>query len=431
MIADMRWLLLLLMLSSQIKAGEDLVIPVHTQKTLPLIKLHFPPSGPAQFSASDWQKLQATLQFDLSQSGHCNLASSNTPKEDCSYKITLSYHGHELNVLVTDLLTGRSKELSGLTLRDNLEANRQLMHRLSDTLVYHLFNKTGIASTKILYTLRTRRQESSDHWVTEVWESDYDGFSARQMTHEGHLCVTPCYLPMPSSDSKRFFFFVSYKLGQPKMYAADTSLGPAKRLSYLRGNQLMPTLSSTCDCVAFISDAAGNPDLFIQPFSLEKGLIGKPRQLFGAPMSAQASPTFHPRGDRLAFVSNKDGTARIYTLSIEGGQPTLISKKNRDNTSPAWSPDGKKIAYSAMTQGVRQIWIYDFETKEESQLTAGKSHKENPCWAPDSLHLLYNSSTQNTAELFLINLNQKQAIQITDGPGEKRFPSWGPSEINM
>jgi TolB protein len=144
-------------------------------------------------------------------------------------------------------------------------------------------------------------------------------------------------------------------------------------------------------------------------------------------------PNFRPDGKKIAFVSNKDGSPKIYVIDIpEAGMslknihPVLISKRNRENSAPAWSPDGTKIAYCSRQGSDRQIWIYDFTANQERQVTQGAGNKENPSWAPNSLHLVYNSSDGNKSELYLINLNQSDAIQITSGQGEKRFPAWEP-----
>jgi len=182
--------------------------------------------------------------------------------------------------------------------------------------------------------------------------------------------------------------------------------------------------------LAFISDATGRADLFIQKLDASGMLVGKPQQLFSYPGSTQASPTFSPDGSKIAFVSDKDGTPRIYIIPSEitnnkRAKPVLLTKQNKENTCPNWSPDGKKIAYSAKTNGVRQIWIYDFEAEQELQLTTGPGNKENPCWAPDSLHLVFNSTDPDSTELYLVNLNQPEAVQITKGPGKKHYPTWG------
>ena len=195
----------------------------------------------------------------------------------------------------------------------------------------------------------------------------------------------------------------------------------------------MPAISQQRDKVAFISDVTGNPDLFLQNFSPETGAIGKPQQIFSARQATQGSPTFSPDGNKIAFVSDKDGSAKIYVINIPDPgaglkdiKATLISKANRENTAPSWSPDGNKLAYCSRTSGDRQIWVYDFKTKQEKQVTQGKFHKENPSWAPNSLHLTFNTTDPKSSELFIINLNQSDATQISSGPGEKRFPNWEP-----
>lgn len=276
-------------------------------------------------------------------------------------------------------------------------------------------------------------ERDSKNWISEVWEADYDGANARQVTSERSYCITPTYMPPKKGYSSGGFLYVSYQLGQPKIYLASLKDGKGHRLTYLKGNQLMPAISHQRDKIAFISDVTGNPDLFLQPFSPEKGAEEKPQQIFSAKQATQGTPTFSPDGKKIAFVSNKDGSPKIYTIdipppgtSLKNIQATLITKRNRENSAPAWSPDGTKIAYCARHGGDRQIWVYDFTTNQEKQITQGSGNKENPAWASNSLHLVYNSSDSNMSELYIINLNQNEAVQITGGLGEKRFPSWEP-----
>ncbi|MCB1213798.1 MAG: PD40 domain-containing protein, partial [Chlamydiia bacterium] len=195
----------------------------------------------------------------------------------------------------------------------------------------------------------------------------------------------------------------------------------------LRGNQLIPAFSEKAGLLALICDVSGNPDLFVQPYSLEGGAVGAPRQLFTAKQATQGSPTFNPEGTELAFVSNKDGSPKIYRLALNTSgkpQPKLVSVRAKNGTAPAWSPDGKKIAFCSRTAGFRQIWIADLKTGEEYPITEGKGHKENPTWAPDSLHLVYNTADPDHCELFLIDCIRRTPKRLSTGTGEKRFPSF-------
>lgn len=388
------------------------------------------------------KRVETVLGFDLDNNGQTRLdhrpaAAKQAKKEGSKYDLELWRRlGTSFVVkahVTPDLLTltaFRSSDgsVSGLRipLKGNLQEDRDAIHGVSDAIHEAFFGTPGIAKSRILYTLRHRHAHSSDEWVTEVWESDYDGHNARQITREGNLCVTPVYFPSKGGKSL-YFFYVSYCTGQPKLKVASLAEGAGKRLSYLKGNQLMPAIAPSGDQVAFVSDALGNPDLFVQSFHPENGLEGRASLAFSAPRATQGSPAYSPDGKHLAFVSNKDGRPRIYTMEV-GSQkaPRLISRRSKECTSPAWSPDGTKLAFSAMTHGTRQIWIFDFNRNEEWQLTDGAGHKENPSWAPNSCHLVCNAVQGNQSELFLLSLRKKEAIQISRGRGEKRFPAWEP-----
>lgn len=420
----MRVFFLLLLLSASLCAEEEIV--VHLDTKVQLMPLQFVPisASGSGFDKSYVSKLEKVLRFDLEHNGRTEIS------EKSAQKVAVKIQDKTLSATVAN------KRIHGVKLSGDLAKDRRIVHRVADSIHEVLFGVPGICDTRILYTVRTRNGSNSEAWISEVWEADYDGKNARQVTFHKGLCVTPTYVPATENGRCKHFAYVCYEVGQPKLYATSTVKSASARLSFMRGNQLMPAFSPKLDKVAFVCDITGNPDLFVQDFSLEEGLIGKPSQVFCSPRAAQGTPTFSPNGKRLAFVSNKDGTPRIYVLDVPSAgasmktiHPRLISKRNRSNTCPAWSPDGTKIAYSAMTQGVRQIWLYDCVTGLETQVTEGLKHKENPAWAPDSLHLLFNASTATTSDLFMVNLHQKKAVRITRGSGEKRFPAWEPKQL--
>lgn len=432
---------------------EEIVVCLETDS--PLVPLYYPPMIKEEvlFADSYVQQLENVLIFDLGHNGSSYLAKRTTANNQLStaaafdnfgsiedwknqnifFVIKTRIKGKAISLAMLDVASKSLKSTEEFPLSGNLNEDRRQIHRLADLIHKAFFNSNGIATTHLLYTQRIIQGQDSEKWISEVWEADYDGANARPITQEHSYCIAPVYMPPKPGFATSGFLYVSYQLGQPKIYVASLKDGKGHRLTYLKGNQLMPAISLQRDKIAFISDVTGNPDLFLQPFSTEKGAEGKPQQIFSAKQATQGSPTFSPDGKKIAFVSNKDGSPKIYVIDIpEAGtslkniQAKLISKRNRENSAPAWSPDGNKIAYCSRQGGERQIWIYDFVTNQERQITQGAGNKENPSWAPNSLHLVYNSSDTNKSEIYLINLNQGEAIQITTGPGEKRFPSWEP-----
>lgn len=314
--------------------------------------------------------------------------------------------------------------LPTVVLSENLNKDRKAIHQVLNQLNEKLFGKKSILTTNILFSLRKRAENGL--WVSEIWKCDYDGENAQSIIQDEHYHLTPCFIP--KRECKQFLF-VSFLSGQAKIHTASIETSTHFPLIPLAGNQILPAISQDCDKIAFISDAAGRPDLFLQRIDKNGQLFGKSIQLYSYPRATQASPTFNPDGTKLCFVSDKDGPPRIYLIDI----PTtfmkrplahLITKRNKENTSPCWSPDGTKLAYSAKTEDIRQIWIYDFETDQEWQVTKGKEHKENPSFASDNCHLVYNTEGELSSELYMINIEDKKPIKISKGPGQKRFASW-------
>jgi TolB protein len=348
------------------------------------------------------------------------------------YVFKLNLTGNYLTLSTLATLEDRVCFAEEIKLSGELAQDRVKIHECAQNLHQKLFNEKGIYLSQLLYTLKTKQSLNPDFpWVSEIYRCDWDGGNSEQMTHENSYCVTPTYLGKVSKHSKESYFFVSYKIGPPKIFWCALNDKEPKRLTYLRGNQLMPAISPKGDQVAFINDAPGNPELFIQDFKVGVGAIGKPKQIFSYKKGAQASPTYSPDGKHIAFVSNKDGCPRIYTIMVPDilasgkmNKPKLITKLNRENTKPSWSPDGTKLAYIGRVDGVRQVWIYDFVTEKEWQLTFGPGNKENPVWAFNSLHLIFNSVGNDSCELYMVNLNQPKAIRLKMTGGLKRFPVW-------
>lgn len=424
---------------------EKIVVKLATEsKLMPLYLAPFYKENPA-FDNSYLSQLEKVLQFDLNHNGMTfTVNSGNIPLESYAtsgnsnqwktlnvfYVLKVQIKDKQVSAKMLSVNGNNEKSVEGLILTGNLQQDRRLIHRLADIVHKALFGVDGIANTRFIYTIKTNKGNAP---IAEIWEADYDGANPRQITRENSLCVTPAYIPPKPGFNSGSIMYVSYKSGQSKIYIASLNEGVGRRFTLLKGNQLMPTVSRQRDKVAFICDYTGNPDLFLQAFDPEKGPVGKPQQIFATHLAAQGTPTFHPDGKRVAFVSNKDGSPRIYMMDIPAPgaklkdiQATLITKSNRENSAPTWSPDGSKLAYCASNGGTRQIWVYDFDKKQERQITQGGNNKENPTWAPNSLHLIFNSTGSKGSELYLINLNQPEAVKISEGPGEKRFPVWEP-----
>jgi len=412
--------------------GEgETVVPLPTQESFSLVHVSSVVSTTSSFSPSYLEKVRAVLVDDINCNGSCTIV-QEVAQSDFVIKIQLLKQKIQVSVIAKR--EGFTRSLPYEKLSGAYYSDRSVMHRISDKLTKIMTGKEGIANSRILYAMQrtdaSKGTVKTSAWKSEIWEADYDGYNPKQITHENSYCITPIFFPIKGDFTNNKFLYVNYKLGQPKIYLGSFDQTTGKPCIDLRGNQLLPAISKKGDMIAFISDASGRADLFVQPFSPHRGPIGKPIQTFSFPRSVQASPTFCPNGRKIAFVSDKEGTPRIFIIDTPSPgkifRPIVVPLTHalQQNICPSWSPDGTKLAYSAMIDGSRQIMLYDFCLQKEIQLTKGKEHKENPAWAGNSMHIVYNTVGASSSELFLIDIKKKEPKQITGGPGKKHYPSW-------
>ncbi|HSW72041.1 MAG TPA: hypothetical protein VLG44_01355 [Chlamydiales bacterium] len=440
----MRSFLFSILLVSFSLFGEELQVRLKAEKELPPIYLTTPTSVNCPFSDLYMKEIEEILYFDLDHTGLSSLVNQDVEKEirlknpDKKIAFDVNYWGKESPIavikpiftsetLTLQILDNKRKvvlEYSSPELSQDLTVDRNKVHLLLSKVQKELFGLEGIFHKKIIFSKKSKNNSNKGpEWISEIWMCDFDGQNPQQLTFENNYSISPRFI----DPVKKTFAYVSYKLGQAKIYSSEKA---DESWISLRGNQALFSFSQTGDRIAFICDANGRPDLFIQAISSRGEPVGKPKQIFSFPKATQASPTFSPDGRKIAFVSDKDGPPRIYMMDItkfkknEPGVPELVSKKNRQNSSPSWSPDGTKIAYSAKTENVRQVWIYDLQTKEEWQLTTGNMSMENPSFASDSIHLTFNSEDGGISELYLSDINTRETVKISEGIGQKRFPSW-------
>lgn len=416
------------------------VLPTQEQASNATLALYLAPLIQTEKSLY-MDELMEVLSFDFKHAGSLRILPSDqeldrvlalplTQERIAKLKMRLGKHcvvipnwmAGKLVIELLDLSDPKGVESYPVSLSFRLEEDVKAMRIVFDKMVEKLTGIEGIASKPIFYSL----QKDPNQFVSVIYQSDYDGRFPKAVSAEDDYAICPCSYQV---DGKRGALFVSYKEGIPKIMMSDFH-GGWKPVVQLRGNQLLPAISSRHHQIAFISDVTGHADLFLQSFDPYQGGIGKPYQIFAAKSGVAASPAFSPDGSKIAFVSDHSGRPSIYLLNLSGylstkraGAPQQIVRHEGEASCPRFSPDGKKLAYSAKTEGLFQIWVYDFETKQQMQVTYGPYDKENPTWAKDNFHLIYNSTTPSY-QLYLTDLISHKQELILSGEGRYHYPFW-------
>jgi dipeptidyl aminopeptidase/acylaminoacyl peptidase len=88
------------------------------------------------------------------------------------------------------------------------------------------------------------------------------------------------------------------------------------------------------------------------------------------------TPRFSPDGKKLAFISNRSGTAQVWMLDLSGGEPQKVTDVSGGVQAPlAFAPDGKRIAFVAdVTPGCADE-ACNRKMREEAEKDSVKVHR--------------------------------------------------------
>jgi dipeptidyl aminopeptidase/acylaminoacyl peptidase len=109
-------------------------------------------------------------------------------------------------------------------------------------------------------------------------------------------------------------------------------------------------------------------------------------------------PQISPDGKTVAFtVQSVDLAAnrkpqQVWTVPLEGGAPRQITHSGDNNARPRWSPDGQRIAYISDRGGSAQIWLMDPDGGNANEITSLATEADGEMFSPDGKYLVFSSS---------------------------------------
>jgi TolB protein len=139
-------------------------------------------------------------------------------------------------------------------------------------------------------------------------------------------------------------------------------------------------------------------------------------------------------GQRIAYVSDRDGNYEIYSMKLDGSDQQRLTNDPASDWCPAFSPDGKKLAFISFRSGANEIYTMNWNgtgllkvpnlTFAPGDFYAGRAIS----WSPDGSGFLFTPSHDSLATINVDGTN-KQTL-LTGGVGVHSFVQgveWGPT----
>jgi Tol biopolymer transport system component len=193
-------------------------------------------------------------------------------------------------------------------------------------------------------------------------------------------------------------------------WTVDHTWAPTEDVSFTVSEGTWMNLDVSPDGRTLVFDLLG--DLYTLPVG-----GGEATRITGGP-AFDFHPTFSPDGERIAFISDRDGLHNVWTMNVDGSDPKQVTKETvRDVNSPAWSADGEYIFVRkhfvfSRSLGAGEIWMYHHAGGTGLQVTDRPNEQQDqgePYASPDG-EWVYYSQDVTQGPLFQYNKDPNPGI---------------------
>jgi serine/threonine protein kinase/dipeptidyl aminopeptidase/acylaminoacyl peptidase len=255
--------------------------------------------------------------------------------------------------------------------------------------------------------------------------------------------------------------FESFSSDSRHRLQISTLFGVRKKL---QGSIPFISFSPDGNSISFVMSGEGMDDIYIKQLNQNEFT-----RLTDGKWIYQ-TPVWSPDGKQIAFVSNRDNTNAIWTISPQGGTPVLKTNLDINFVSCQllkWSNDTKRLffhsgrtlktieldsgrieeikfpvenvvtafnisadeslaAFVSTSGGTSKLWIYNLKNKELTEIANEANLNLFPVILPDNKRVVYSSNQNGNSQLYIEDFINKKNSQITFGDSNAYGPVVSP-----
>jgi Tol biopolymer transport system component len=178
--------------------------------------------------------------------------------------------------------------------------------------------------------------------------------------------------------------------------------------------------------IAFVSSREGNYELYVVTGD-RSGAFDDEKRLTNTPAD-EWHPDWSPDGTEIVFQCMDAATgSNVCLVNADGSgyrQLTLWAKTDPGAQRPVWSPDGQQIAVSRDPHlgGTPSVWIMDADGGNQRQVTQGR----DPSWSPDGSQIAFDLYDGTGIQVWTVRPDGSGLRKLTTGSLHHLYPTWSP-----
>jgi TolB protein len=343
-------------------------------------------------------------------------------------EVSPSGAGIEAKYKVWSVMT--QKEIFAKSFTLTSDTLRSMGHQVADQIYRSITDKPSIFTAKVVF-VSDRTTTNRKDIEKELYIMDFDGRRVERLTNYNSVVISPDVAP---DNSKIMFSVITTKkevtrektrsIKNIDLKLLDLQSKKITTVSDRPGINSGGIFSANGEMVYMTLSYTGNADIY--ELTLASGRMRKITSHY----AEDVDPSITKDGKMMTFLSNRAGTANIYTMDPSETEKDVkrISFVGKFNGTPRFSPEGKEIVFTSWVDGTFDLYRIGSDGNNLVRLTKSFGSNEEPVFSPDGEFIIFTSRRANKKEavqdIYIMNREGEIIAQLTKDFGRCFSPKW-------